>query len=156
MPEEARDPHVSVEAYAGESGEWDDFVRQTPGGTFFHLIGWKDVLERTFSFRSHYLLARRAGRRVGVLPLRAAARLWSAACVVAFAVDGGVCSAEEEARRARRGRARAAERVGQRPSSCVTASRRPAFDARGLLPLPAAASRGRCGEPAAHRPSAVT
>ena len=95
----AQDLPLSVEAYAGQRAEWDDFVRRTPGGTFFHLIGWKDVLERTFSFRSHYLLARRAGRLVGVLPLfeLQAPLLERRLLSVPFAVDGGVCSADETA-----------------------------------------------------------
>jgi FemAB-related protein (PEP-CTERM system-associated) len=93
---------VSVEAYGGQRAEWDDFVRRTPGGTFFHLIGWKEVLERTFAFRSHYLLARRAGRLAGVLPLFeiGAPFMERRLLSLPFAVDGGVCSADGEAQRA--------------------------------------------------------
>ena len=35
----------TVSPYAGERDAWDAFVRRTPGGTLFHLIGWKEVLD---------------------------------------------------------------------------------------------------------------
>jgi|LGOV01.1.fsa_nt_gb hypothetical protein len=36
---------------------WDHFVMDHPGGTFFHLIGWKRVVEKSFGHASHYLMA---------------------------------------------------------------------------------------------------
>jgi len=91
-----------VRPYAGERQQWDDFVRQTPSGTFFHLIGWKEVLEETFGFASQYLLAERSQRIVGVLPLVELRSTFSKPTLlsVPFAVEGGVCSADEDARRA--------------------------------------------------------
>ncbi|MGZ6434677.1 MAG: hypothetical protein ACXWRE_15180, partial [Pseudobdellovibrionaceae bacterium] len=32
-----------------------------PNGTFFHLIGWKTVIERTFGHKSYYLIAESNG-----------------------------------------------------------------------------------------------
>jgi FemAB-related protein (PEP-CTERM system-associated) len=37
--------------------QWDSYVRNHPQGTFFHLIGWKDVIEKTFGHKSFYLVA---------------------------------------------------------------------------------------------------
>lgn len=93
---------VAVGAFRSERDEWDAFVRRTLGGTFFHLIGWKDVLEAAFGFRSHYLLARRAGEIVGVLPLFELRAAFSSSCLLSlpFAVEGGICSVDDEARRA--------------------------------------------------------
>lgn len=54
---------------AAEEREWDDFVSSHPDGTFFHLSGWRKVLEKIFHHRTYFLLARRQGRIVGVLPL---------------------------------------------------------------------------------------
>jgi FemAB-related protein (PEP-CTERM system-associated) len=90
---------VVTAAYAGERHEWDDFVRRTPGGTFFHLIGWKQVLERAFGFTSCYLLARRGARVVGVLPLFELHGRGVRHCLhsVPFAVEGGVCTDDEAA-----------------------------------------------------------
>jgi len=93
---------VDVVPYASEREEWDHYVRATPGGTFFHLIGWKEVLEQTFGFRAHYLAARRAGDLVGVLPLFELRSPLGKVTLLSlpFAVEGGVCAADEEARSA--------------------------------------------------------
>jgi len=89
-----------VRPYAGERAQWDDFVRHTPSGTFFHLIGWKEVLEETFGFASRYLVAERGGQIVGVLPLVELRSAFAKPTLlsVPFAVEGGVCSADAEAR----------------------------------------------------------
>lgn len=93
---------VAVTRDAIDAQEWDAFVRRAPGGTFFHLSGWKETLERTFGLRAHTVVARREERIVGVLPLfelRAplmTARLLS----IPFAVEGGVCADDDEARSA--------------------------------------------------------
>src|SRR5512143_3655547 len=52
-----------------DAGPWDAFVEHCPEATFFHRIGWKDVLEECFGHRTHYVLAERAGKIVGILPL---------------------------------------------------------------------------------------
>ncbi|TNE38081.1 MAG: FemAB family PEP-CTERM system-associated protein [Alphaproteobacteria bacterium] len=49
--------------------EWDAFVRETEGGSFFHLSGWRHVVARAFGHKSYYVEAREAGRLVGILPL---------------------------------------------------------------------------------------
>jgi FemAB-related protein (PEP-CTERM system-associated) len=54
---------------AGDERRWDDFVLARPDGTFFHLAGWKRVIERAFAHRTHYMLAEREGLVTGVLPL---------------------------------------------------------------------------------------
>ena len=84
------------------STEWDAFVRRAPGGTFFHLTGWKDVLERAFGFRSCYLAARRDGALVGALPLFELRSLLGGTTLLSipFAVEGGVCAIDDEARQA--------------------------------------------------------
>jgi FemAB-related protein (PEP-CTERM system-associated) len=93
---------IQVQPYAGEQNEWDRFVHATPGGTFFHLIGWKEVLEETFGFRAHYLVARCAGEMVGVLPLFELRSAFGKAALLSlpFAVEGGVCVTDDEARSA--------------------------------------------------------
>ena len=40
---------------------WDSYVLNHPNGTFFHLIGWKTVVEKTFHHKSHYLIAESNG-----------------------------------------------------------------------------------------------
>ncbi len=40
-----------------DKSQWDSYVQNHPQGTLFHLIGWKNVIEKTFGHRSFYLLA---------------------------------------------------------------------------------------------------
>lgn len=71
---------------------WDAFVAAHPEGTFFHLSGWSDVLRSAFGHRTHYLLARDAGRIVGVLPLAQIRSLLFGHALVStpFCVYGGI------------------------------------------------------------------
>jgi FemAB-related protein (PEP-CTERM system-associated) len=48
---------------------WDEYVARHPQATFFHRFGWRQVLREAFRHKSHYLIAERDGRIVGVLPL---------------------------------------------------------------------------------------
>jgi FemAB-related protein (PEP-CTERM system-associated) len=52
-----------------DAASWDEFVDHCADATFFHRIGWKAVLEGCFGHKTHYLLAERSARIVGVLPL---------------------------------------------------------------------------------------
>ena len=49
--------------------QWDAFVNVCPNATFFHLAGWKDVVEAAFGHRCYYLLAKSGDAITGVLPL---------------------------------------------------------------------------------------
>ena len=49
--------------------EWDRYVKSIPHGTFFHLTGWKRVIEATFGFKAIYLYAHQENVLKGVLPL---------------------------------------------------------------------------------------
>ncbi len=94
---------------------WDAFVEANPQATFFHRIGWKTVLEEAFDHRTHYLLAERAGRIEGVLPLaEIKSRLFGHALIsTPFCVYGGIAAASEAARQALDARAQAlAEALG--------------------------------------------
>jgi len=86
----------------GEERAWDDFVRQAPEATFFHLSGWKRVIERAFGHRTFYLLARRSGAVVGVLPLTHVKSVLFGNSLIsnAFCVYGGIVAADDEAMRA--------------------------------------------------------
>ena len=61
---------LSIRDYReSDERDWDAFVAACPDATFFHRIGWRQIYERQFRHRTHYLLAERAGAIVGVLPL---------------------------------------------------------------------------------------
>lgn len=72
--------------------EWDRYVKTAPGGTFFHQLGWRWLVERTFGHRAHYLTALRDGNIVGVLPLFELKSLLFGHSLVSipFAIGGGI------------------------------------------------------------------
>lgn len=78
---------------------WDAFVHAAPGGTFFHLAGWKTVMERAFGHGAHFLYAERDGAIIGVLPLvHIDSRLFGSSLVSnAFCVYGGPVGDDGEA-----------------------------------------------------------
>jgi len=85
-----------------DAAAWDAFVLAEPSATFFHRIGWKEVLERAFGHRTHFLLAEREGRIEGVLPLaEIRSRLFGHSLIsTPFCVYGGIAAATSEARAA--------------------------------------------------------
>lgn len=66
-----------VEPLSDES-EWDEFVADSPEGTFFHTLKWKNVLEKSFPYKSSYLCIRDStgGQLVGVCPLFFTKKMW--------------------------------------------------------------------------------
>jgi FemAB-related protein (PEP-CTERM system-associated) len=53
----------------GDESRWDRFIRETDLSTFFHQIGWKNIIERVFKHKPLYLFAEEDGKITGVLPL---------------------------------------------------------------------------------------
>jgi hypothetical protein len=86
----------------GDEHRWDDFVLGRTDGTFFHLAGWKRVIERAFGHRTYYLIAERAGTVTGVLPLTFVKSLLFGPSLIsnAFAVRGGPIAADPDSRHA--------------------------------------------------------
>jgi FemAB-related protein (PEP-CTERM system-associated) len=80
----------------GNEPRWDAFVEATPAGTFFHLSGWKRVIESAFKHRTYYLMAERDAAVTGVLPLTLVkTRLFGASLISnAFCVQGGPIAAD--------------------------------------------------------------
>ncbi len=48
---------------------WDRFARHAQDATFFHLAGWKEVIERAFGHQTYFLFAESSGEICGILPL---------------------------------------------------------------------------------------
>jgi FemAB-related protein (PEP-CTERM system-associated) len=82
----------------GDERRWNDFVLGAANGTFFHLAGWKRVIERAFGHRTYYLIAERAGAVSGVLPMTLVkSRLFGSSLISnAFGVRGGPISDDPE------------------------------------------------------------
>jgi FemAB-related protein (PEP-CTERM system-associated) len=87
---EARDP------------AWDGFVTAQPLATFFHLSGWKAVIEESLGHRCYYLFARQGQTIVGVLPLtHVRGRIFGNSLISnGFCVYGGPVATSAEAREA--------------------------------------------------------
>jgi hypothetical protein len=80
------------------AGRWDDYVARHPEATFFHTLIWRDAVAEAFGHSSHYLLAWRADRVVGVFPLtRVDSRLAGTLLVsVPYAVYGGTLADDDQ------------------------------------------------------------
>ncbi len=48
---------------------WDAFVERHPDASAYHLSGWRAVIQRSFGHDCPYLVAKRSGQVVGVMPL---------------------------------------------------------------------------------------
>jgi FemAB-related protein (PEP-CTERM system-associated) len=90
----ASDSLSVVELADSSRARWDAFVRECPAATFFHLSGWQKVIERAARHRTHFLMAERAGRIEGVLPLaEVRSSLFGHALIsTPFCVYGGVAA----------------------------------------------------------------
>ena len=61
---------VTVRFYQDDDkSKWDSYVLNHPEGTFFHLIGWKRVVEKTFGHKSFYLVAEGSEKIQNFVPL---------------------------------------------------------------------------------------
>ena len=93
VPREAELPAMpSVRAYrTTDRSRWEHYVEHCVQATFFHRIGWREILEDEFRHRTHYLIAERGQGVVGVLPLaEMKSRLFGHALVsLPFCVYGG-------------------------------------------------------------------
>jgi FemAB-related protein (PEP-CTERM system-associated) len=85
----------------GDAARWEAFVQRCPNATFFHRIGWREVIEDVFRHRTHYLIAERSEEVAGVLPLaEVKSRLFGHALVsLPFCVYGGPAANDPEADR---------------------------------------------------------
>jgi hypothetical protein len=79
----------------GDEHRWDNFVLRRANGTFFHLAGWKRVIERAFGHHTYYLLSERDGAISGVLPLT----LVKSPAIWVFADLKRICSPRRTSRR---------------------------------------------------------
>ena len=122
-------------AAASDATAWDAFVQSCPDATFFHRFGWREIIDEVFRHRSHYLVAERAGRIAGILPLaEVKSRMFGHSLAsLPFCVYGGPAADDAEAERALIDEATRRART---------------LDVEYLELRNRAAKFGRCGEPA--------
>lgn len=78
---------------------WDEFVDNCSKGTFFHLSGWKNVIEKVYKHKSHYMSAKIGNELVAVLPLVEQKSVLFGHTLIStpFCVYGGVASENDDA-----------------------------------------------------------
>lgn len=82
---------------------WDSYVLRHPKGTFFHQIGWKNVVERSFRHKSYYLIGESQDREImGVFPLFSIKSILFGRSMVSlpFATFGGILAENEKVQQA--------------------------------------------------------
>ena len=81
--------------------KWDEFVDFSLRGSLFHTIKWRRILDRTFSYSSHFLVASEGDVVCGVFPLYLVPKPLGGRIGVSvpFGVYGGILAEEEEARK---------------------------------------------------------
>ncbi len=78
---------------------WDAYCERHSQGTFFHKIGWKQLIERVYGYKPIYLMAINNDDIIGVLPLFYVQHwaLGKKLISIPFAVYGGLCTDTTEA-----------------------------------------------------------
>lgn len=92
---------IEIRAAAeADARDWDDYALAHPEGTFFHRYGWKRLIESTYGYPGHYLIARRGAVVCGVFPLGEVRHLLFGHSLISvpFAVYGGVLADDEQVR----------------------------------------------------------
>jgi serine/alanine adding enzyme len=82
-----------------DSDRWGSYVNHSDGSTCYHHIGWKDVIEKTFGHKTHYLIAENQnGEMTGLLPLVHLKSLLFGSFMVSLPYFnyGGICADNEE------------------------------------------------------------
>jgi len=103
----------------GERDRWNKYVMRSSDASCYHLIGWKDVIERSFGHKTYYLmatedhekdtiydveggkwndLAKRSDGIVGILPLVHLRSIFFGNFIVSIPYFnyGGICAENEE------------------------------------------------------------
>ena len=85
---------VIRELKPGEERDWDQFVLSSPFGSFFHLSGWRRVVEDVLGHKHFSLAAVREGKICGVFPIARARNPFFGDSLISvpLAVYGGICA----------------------------------------------------------------
>lgn len=80
--------------------KWDQFVNDQADATFFHLSGWKDVIESAFGHKTYFLYSENKDGFTGILPLVhiKSSLFGHSLCSMSFCVYGGCVAVDDAAR----------------------------------------------------------
>ena len=74
---------------------WDEFVNRCPGALPQHLLGWREVMRRTYGYRTNYLMVEGPDGIAGLMPLIEVPSLLEGHHLTTM--PGGICASSEEA-----------------------------------------------------------
>jgi FemAB-related protein (PEP-CTERM system-associated) len=98
---EMRSSGLTIKPYDSTIAEsWDQFVYGHPQASFFHLTGWKRVIEKTFRYKANYHYCERGGGLVGIAPIFDFSNWLVGHCYISvpLAAYGGICGEDAESR----------------------------------------------------------
>ena len=98
---------LQISLYDGDAEEWDSFVHRHENSTFFHQMGWKNVVEKTYGHQPFYVVAREnvreaipsiGGQIKGILPLFLMRHVLFGRFLISvpFGDYGGICADDEK------------------------------------------------------------
>jgi FemAB-related protein (PEP-CTERM system-associated) len=96
---EMRRSGLTVKPYDPTIAEsWDRFVYRHSQASFFHLTGWKRVIEKTFRYKASYYYCERDGTLVGIAPVFDFSNWLVGHCHISvpLAAYGGVCGEDAD------------------------------------------------------------
>ncbi len=79
---------------------WTKYIDSTSHSSFFHHIGWKKVLEKTYGFQGYHLMAIERDEVTGVLPLILGKSFFFGSFLATglYCSHGGVCTEKPDVR----------------------------------------------------------
>jgi FemAB-related protein (PEP-CTERM system-associated) len=85
-----------------EEKRWNDFVFQHPRASFFHLTGWKRIIEKTFGHKARYFYCERDGKITGIAPIFECSNWLIGRCFISIplAAYGGIVADDSESEQA--------------------------------------------------------
>jgi serine/alanine adding enzyme len=83
-----------IEVRDSKNGRWDQYVWDSPQANPFHLLGWKNVLQKAFDLKPVYLVAKDDDDIKGILPLIPISSKLTGNYVTSM--PGGVCADSED------------------------------------------------------------
>jgi FemAB-related protein (PEP-CTERM system-associated) len=86
----------------GMGEHWDRFVLENPRASFFHLVGWKRIIEKTFGHKARYLYCERDGKITGIAPIFECSNWLIGRCFIStpLAAYGGIVALDAESEQA--------------------------------------------------------
>src|SRR5213594_3840607 len=93
---------MTIRSYTDEDcASWNEYVECSSDSNHYQHIGWKNVIERSFRHKTHYILYEEGGRIKGLLPLIHLNSFLFGSFLVSmpYVNYGGICADNIEAHR---------------------------------------------------------